>query len=265
MHLLNLFTDYGTVTIISLIVLSFTAGFIDAIVGGGGLIQAPALLIALPQTALATIFGTNKIASLAGTGTAALHYARRIKFNFKLLLLISFAAGIAAFFGAKLVSYLDVNALKPVILCILIFIAAYTYFKKDLGAVTSKKLPMRKQLLYGSLIGLSVGFYDGFFGPGAGSFLILGFVVVLGFEFIQASAYAKVVNCITNIAALYVFVKQGNYLLELALLLALCNMTGNLLGTRLALKRGNSFVRNVFLLIVTLLIVRYGYDIFAGK
>ncbi len=264
MHLLNVFADYGALTIISLIVLSFTAGFIDAIVGGGGLIQAPALLIALPNSPLATIFGTNKIASLAGTATAALHYAKRIKFNYKVLLVISLAAGLASFLGARLVSYLNANALKPVILIILIAIAIYTFFKKDLGVVETKKLSQKKQMLFGSLIGGAVGFYDGFFGPGAGSFLILGFVVVLGFEFIQASAYAKVVNCITNLTALFVFIKQGNYLLELALLLAVCNMSGNLLGTKLALKRGNSFVRNVFLFVVTLLIVRYGYDVFRG-
>lgn len=265
MHLLNLFADYGTIAIVSLIVLSFTAGFIDAIVGGGGLIQAPALLIALPNTPLATIFGTNKIASLAGTATAAVHYAKRIKFNYKVLLAISLAAGLASFLGARLVSHLNANALKPVILIILIAIAIYTFFKKDLGAVETKKLSLKKQLLFGSLIGAAVGFYDGFFGPGAGSFLILGFVVVLGFEFIQASAYAKVINCITNLTALFVFIKQGNYLLELALLLAVCNMSGNLLGTKLALKRGNSFVRNVFLFVVSLLIVRYAYDVFRGN
>ncbi len=265
MHLLNLFADYGTIAIVSLIVFSFTAGFIDAIVGGGGLIQAPALLIALPNTSLATIFGTNKIASLAGTATAAVHYAKRIKFNYKVLLAISLAAGLASFLGARLVSHLNANALKPVILIILIAIAIYTFFKKDLGAVETKKLSLIKQLLFGSLIGAAVGFYDGFFGPGAGSFLILGFVVVLGFEFIQASAYAKVINCITNLTALFVFIKQGNYLLELALLLAVCNMSGNLLGTKLALKRGNSFVRNVFLFVVSLLIVRYAYDVFRGN
>lgn len=262
MPLLNLFTDYGVITLVSLIVLSFTAGFIDAIVGGGGLIQAPALLIALPNTHLATIFGTNKIASLAGTATSAIHYAKRIKFNFKVLIVIALAAGLASFLGARLVSYLNTNALKPIILVVLIFIAIYTYYKKDLGAVSTKKLSVGKQLIFGAIIGAVVGFYDGFFGPGAGSFLVLGFVVVLGFEFVQASAYAKVVNSITNLTALFVFIKQGNYLLELALLLAVCNMSGNLLGTKLALKRGNSFVRNVFLMVMSLLIVRYAYDVF---
>src|SRR5690606_32900109 len=157
--------------------------------------------------------------------------------NYKVLIVIALAAGLASFLGARLVSYLNTNALKPIILVVLIFIAIYTYYKKDLGAVSTKKLSVGKQLIFGAIIGAVVGFCGGFFGPGAGSFLVLGFVVVLGFEFVQASAYAKVVNSITNLTALFVFIKQGNYLLELALLLAVCNMSGNLLGTKLALKR----------------------------
>ena len=117
-------------------------------------------------------------------------------------------------------------------------------------------------MIYGSLIGLVIGFYDGFFGPGTGSFLVLAFVVVFGFEFVEASAYSKVINCVTNIFALIVFIKLENYLLELAILMAICNITGNIIGTKLALKRGNSFVRTIFLAIVTLMTLRYAYDIF---
>lgn len=265
MDFLNIFTDYGTVTIISLVILSFIAGFIDAVVGGGGLIQIPALLISLPKTPLPTIFGTNKIAALAGTSISALQYSKRIKFNYKLLITISICAGLASFLGAKVVSYINVNTLKPVILIVLIVIAIYTFLKKDLGSVQTKKLFFDKQLIYGSLIGLIVGFYDGFFGPGTGSFFVLGFVVILGFEFVQASAYSKVINCMTNFSALIVFIRQGNYLLELAIIMSVCNITGNLIGTRLALKKGNTFVRTIFLLIVTLMIFRYGYDIFIKK
>jgi len=265
MDFLNIFTDYGTVTIISLIILSFIAGFIDAVVGGGGLIQIPALLISLPKTPLPTIFGTNKIAALAGTSISALQYSKRIKFNYKLLITISICAGLASFLGAKVVSYINVNTLKPVILVVLIVIAIYTFLKKDLGSIQTKNLSFDKQLIYGSLIGLIVGFYDGFFGPGTGSFFVLGFVVILGFEFVHASAYSKVINCMTNFSALIVFIRQGNYLLELAIIMSVCNITGNLIGTRLALKKGNTFVRTIFLLIVTLMIFRYGYDIFIKK
>jgi hypothetical protein len=120
-------------------------------------------------------------------------------------------------------------------------------------------------LVYGSLIGLIIGFYDGFFGPGTGSFFVLGFVVVLGFDFLHASAYAKVLNCMTNISALIVFIRQGNYLLELAILMAICNITGSLIGTKIALKKGNTFIRTLFLLIVSLMILRYAYDVFIKK
>jgi hypothetical protein len=265
MDFLNIFTDYGTVVIISLIMLSFVAGFIDAVVGGGGLIQIPALLISLPKTPLPTIFGTNKIAALAGTSISAIQYSKRIKFNYKLLITISICAGLASFLGAKVVSFINVNTLKPIILVVLILIAIYTFLKKDLGSVQTKNLSFDKQIIYGSLIGIMVGFYDGFFGPGTGSFFVLGFVVILGFEFVQASAYSKVINCMTNISALLVFIKQGNYILELAIIMSVCNITGNVIGTRLALKKGNTFVRTIFLLIVTLMIFRYGYDLFILK
>ncbi len=261
----NLFTDYGVITILSLISLSFVGGLIDAVVGGGGLIQIPALLIAFPQTPLPTIFGTNKISALAGTSISAVQYAKRIQINYKLLLAISICAGLSSFIGAKIVSYINVNTLKPFILIVLIVIAIYTFLKKNLGAVQTKKLSFEKQLIYGSLIGIVVGFYDGFFGPGTGSFFVLGFVLIIGFEFVQASAYAKIINCMTNISALIVFIKQGNYLLEIAIIMSLCNMMGNFIGTRIALKKGNAFVRTIFLVIVTLMILRYSYDIIMKK
>jgi uncharacterized membrane protein YfcA len=116
----------------------------------------------------------------------------------------------------------------------------------------------------GCAMGILVGFYDGFFGPGTGSFLVLGFVMLLGFEFVEASAYSKLVNCMTNLGALFVFVSQGKYILEIAILMALCNVAGNLAGSRMALKKGNGFVRIFFLVIVMLMIARYGYDIYAG-
>lgn len=258
----ELFADYSIVTMLALAVLAFIAGFIDSVSGGGGLIQIPALLINLPSQPLATLFGTNKIASLTGTSFAAVQYAKRIKMDYPLLFLISLASFVASFFGAKAVSLINVDTLKPIIFVILIVIAIYTFLKKDLGSMPSKKLTRNKQLLFGSIIGLIVGFYDGFFGPGTGSFFVLGFVVILGFEFLTASAYSKIINCMTNISALIVFIGQKNYLLEIAIIMALCNVTGSILGSRMALKHGNGFVRIFFLIIVALMIVRYGYEIF---
>jgi uncharacterized membrane protein YfcA len=262
MYLLNAFADYSPMILLALVALAFIAGFIDSVVGGGGLIQIPALLINLPNQPLATIFGTNKIASLSGTSVAAYQYSKRIKFDYKLLAIIALSSFIASYLGAKAVSIINVEVLKPIILVILILIAVYTFIKKDLGSYQTKELDFEKQALYGVLIGLIVGFYDGFFGPGTGSFFVLGFVVLLGFEFVKASAYAKIINCMTNLSALIVFIRQGNYLIEIALLMAIFNILGNLLGSRIALKKGNEFVRIIFLVIVVIMIIRYGYDIF---
>jgi hypothetical protein len=262
MGLSSFINDYGLLTIILLSISAFTAGFIDAVVGGGGLIQTPFLLITFPKMPLPVLFGTNKIAALAGTSIAAFKYAKKITFDFKLLFVIAACCFTTSFLGAKLVSHIDSNILKPIILIILILIAVYTFIKKDLGSVQTKELTINKQLLYGGLIGVLVGFYDGFFGPGTGSFFVLGFVVILGFEFIKASAYAKIVNCITNISALIVFIKQGHFILPLAILMAVFNIIGSFIGSSLALKKGNEFVRIIFLVIVSLMILKYGYDIF---
>lgn len=257
----TLFEDYGLWTILLIALLAFIAGFIDAIVGGGGLIQVPALLIAFPTISLPVLFGTNKIAALAGTLTATLKYARRIRFDFPLLLVIAACCFASSFVGARLISHLDSNKLKPVILFVLIGIAIYTLFNKNLGAAKSKDLTREKQMLYGGLIGMVVGFYDGFFGPGTGSFFVLGFVVIMGFEFVKASAYAKVVNCVTNLAALIVFISKGYFILPLAIVMTIFNMTGSYIGSHLALKKGNGFVRIIFLVIVGIMICKYGYDL----
>lgn len=258
----SLFADYSLFTLLILSVLAFMAGFVDAVVGGGGLIQLPALLVTLPNASLPTIFGTNKIAALSGTSMAAFQYARRIRFNAKLLITISIASFIASYFGAKIVSIINPATLKPIILIILIAIAVYTFGKKNLGKVTTKQLPLTRQMLLGAAFGLIIGFYDGFFGPGTGSFFVLAFVLVLGFEFVQASAYAKIVNCMTNISALVVFIRQGNYILGIAILLAVFNIVGSIIGSKMAIKRGNGFIRIFFLIIVTIMILRYGYDVF---
>ena len=262
MDFVNLFADYSPLILISLVVLAFTAGFIDAIVGGGGFIQLPALLVNFPNTVLPTLMGTNKIAGFSGTFVSAIQYGKRIKFDYQLLIFISVATFVFSYLGASVVSYLNSEQLKPVILLILIVMAIYTFIKKDLGQLQSKSLSQKRKLIYGLLLGAFVGFYDGFFGPGAGSFLVLGFVMIFGFEFIMASAYSKFINCVSNFGALYVFISQGNYLLEIALLMAACNITGSLIGTKMAFKKGNGFIRILFLFIVSFLILRYAYDIF---
>lgn len=241
---------------------SFIAGFIDSVAGGGGLVQLPALLNLTPGIEIPTIFGTNKIAGFAGTSIAALQYARREKLDYKLLLLIAAITAVAAFWGAKTLHLIDRDLLKPLILVILIIIALYTYLKKDLGARQTRELSPARQYFYGLGLGLVIGFYDGFFGPGTGSFLMLGFVVVLGFDFVIASAYAKIINSVANISALTVFIRNGNFILHYAVVMAVANILGNFIGSRTALKRGNAFIRMFFLIIVLLLIIRFANDVF---
>jgi uncharacterized membrane protein YfcA len=244
-------------------VLTFIAGFLDAVVGGGGLITIPALLINFPTVAVPSLFGTNKIASLSGTSIAAYHFSKKIKFDFKILLSVGICAASASFLGAQIMNRINVNALKPLIFFILIFIAIYTFIKKDFGKNnTTIEMPINKSILLGCFLGLIIGFYDGFFGPGTGSFLIMGFIWLLGFDFLKASAYSKIINCITNFSAIVVFVSSGYFILELALILAVCNISGNYFGSKIAIKKGNEFIRIIFLIIVSIMILRYGYEIF---
>jgi hypothetical protein len=265
MSLIHSFSEYSAVTLLVFGLLAFVAGFVDSIAGGGGLIQLPALLIGFPKAPVPSLFGTNKIAALAGTSIAAWRYAGHIRFDYKLLTVISICSFTASYAGAKAVSYINAEVLKPVIFIVLIAIAVYTFLKKDLGSAASKHYSETHNMAYGSVMGLVVGFYDGFFGPGTGSFLVLGFVVILGFEFVKASAYSKFINCITNISALIVFVRQGNYLPAIAIVMAISNIAGNLIGSHLAIKKGNRFIRIFFLIVVLILIARFGYDIVNGR
>lgn len=249
-------------TLILLTCLAFVAGFIDSVAGGGGLIQLPSLLIFFPKTPLPALFGTNKISALAGTSFAAWRYSKHVRFDYKLLVIISLFSLVSSYTGARTVSLVNPDYLKPVVFGILILIAIYTFLKKNLGAFQKRELTDSRKLLYGSLLGTTVGFYDGFLGPGTGSFLVLGFVVVLGFEFITASAYSKIINCVTNISALFVFVRQGNFIPSAAIVMAFGNIAGNITGSYLAIKKGNRFIRLFFLIVVSLLILRYGFDIF---
>lgn len=243
----------------------FFSGFIDSIVGGGGLIQFPSLMITFPNLEIPTVLGTNKISGFSGTSVAAIQYGRKVKFNWKILIYISILAFIFANLGAHCVQLFDKETLKPIILVILIFIAIYTFKNKNFGNETEEVLSVNKQWLYLTIMGISIGFYDGFFGPGTGSFLVLGFVALMKYDFLNASAYAKVVNCFANISALLVFIHNDHYILHIAIIMAIANVIGSLIGSRLAILKGNQFIRKFFLIIVVLLISRYSYDVFLNN
>ena len=241
---------------------ALAAGFVDAIVGGGGLIQTPAILIALPQHSVATLLGTTKIPSLSGTFSAAIQYARKVHLQWKLLAVLCSIALVAAFAGSKTVSMMSNSFMKPIIFGVLIVVAIYTYTKKDFGTVTTTRMTHRKEFIYGSLFALVIGFYDGFIGPGAGSFLVLFFISVLGFDFLKASAHAKFVNVATNIGSIIFFAGSGHILYQYAIPMAVCNFIGSIFGARLAMLKGNRFIRIFFLLVVAATILRFGYEIF---
>ena len=247
--------------LILLCLAAFCAGFIDAIVGGGGLLQTPATLLILPHYPVATLLGTTKIPSLAGTTIAAFKYSRHVKFNLKVLTVCAVAAFCAAFSGAFLVSRIDNSVLKPVILVVLILVAIYTYLNKQFGIHQEKNHSVKRQAIMAALFGLVIGFYDGLIGPGTGSFLILVFIAVLGFDFLAASAHAKIVNIATNLAAIAYFSSTGHILFQYAIPMAIFNVAGAFLGTKLALLKGNKFIRIFFLLVVLGTILRFAYDI----
>ncbi|RYD80245.1 MAG: sulfite exporter TauE/SafE family protein [Sphingobacteriales bacterium] len=250
--------------LILLCLVAFCAGFIDAIVGGGGLLQTPATLLILPHYPVATLLGTTKIPSIAGTTLAAFKYSKRVKFNLKVLLACATTAFIAAFAGAFLVSRIDNAVIKPIILVVLILVAFYTYFNKQFGIHQEKNHSVKKQVLMAAIFGLMIGFYDGLIGPGTGSFLILIFIAVLGFDFVGASAHAKIVNMATNLAAIIYFSISGHILFEYAVPMTVFNVGGAYFGTRLALLKGNKFVRVFFLIVVFGTILRFAYDLFKG-
>jgi uncharacterized protein len=248
--------------IVLLGVAAFIAGFVDAVVGGGGLIQLPALLILFPHIAIATLFGTNKLASIAGTSVAAIQYARRIAIPWGSVLPGAIAAGIFSFLGARVVQFLQPSLLRPLILALLVGVGLYTYLKKDFGAAQQPKVAVQYRMIVTILAGGIIGFYDGFFGPGTGSFLIFAFIGVLGFDFLKASASAKVLNWATNFSALLAFASAHQVLYSLALPMAVFNVAGSLCGARLAILKGNAFIRVLFLSIVSVLVIKLIYDTF---
>lgn len=251
--------------ILTLVFFAFCAGTIDAAVGGGGLIQIPALMGALPQTAPATLFGTNKLASICGTGSAAFSFVRRVKLQWSLLGVIALFAFISSFIGAACVSLIPTHILRPIVLVMLIVIAIYTFAKKQFGQVHVDQQITPKLMLLAAIGSLAIGFYDGIFGPGTGSFFIFFFIRFLQVDFLHASALAKIGNLMTNLAALSFFIPTGHVLFELGLMMAVANIAGSLLGVRLALKYGSGFIRILFLILVSILICRLGYQILSGS
>ena len=241
---------------------SLLAGFVDSIVGGGGLILVPALFAVFPTTQPATLFGVNKGASVWGTAVATVQYARRVNMRWSALLPAAGAGFAGSMGGAWLVTLVDGSFLRKGLPFVLLAVLAYTLAKKDLGRTHAPRFSGHTETAVACCIGLVLGFYDGFFGPGTGSFFVFLFVRWLGYDFLNASASAKLLNTATNLAALLLFAYKGHVWWHFALTMAIANVVGSLLGTRLALKHGSGFVRIVFIVVVSALILKTGFDAF---
>ncbi|KIF81015.1 sulfite exporter TauE/SafE family protein [Noviherbaspirillum autotrophicum] len=238
---------------------AFFAGMVDAVVGGGGLIQIPVLLSQFPQSPIPSLFGTNKVSSIAGTGSALWRFARTVSIPWAVVLPATFAALVGAWLGAAVVAWLPREAMRPLVLVMMLAVAVYTFRRKDLGHTSTREL-VPADRWRGIALGLAIGFYDGFFGPGTGSFLIFAFVRLFGMDFLRASASAKVINAATNVSAIAFFASHGPLLWAVGLVMAACNLIGAQVGTIIALKRGAGFVRQAFLVVVAILIVKMLWD-----
>ncbi|MBB5393945.1 MULTISPECIES: TSUP family transporter [unclassified Herbaspirillum] len=241
---------------------AFVAGLIDAVVGGGGLVLVPTLFSVFPNTPPATLLGTNKVAGVMGTSAAAINFARKVAVRWSTVTPAAIAAFALSFFGAYVVTHIPTEMIRKALPFVLIAVAIYTLKKKDFGQTHAPTLSGAKEMAYAALIGAGVGFYDGIFGPGTGSFLVFLFVRVFSYDFLSASAVSKFVNIATNLAALCWFGYSGHVIWQLGLLMAVFNIGGSLVGTRLAMKHGSVFVRKLFLLVVGALILKSGYDAF---
>lgn len=240
------------------------AGWIDAVSGGGGLVQLPALLVLLPGATPAAVLATNKLSSVFGTTTAAATYYRTVRPDLRTALPMAAVALGGASLGALCASLLPRAVFRPLVLVLLVAVAAYTLLRPGLGDVQSLRFAVRRQRAVAALGGLGIGFYDGIFGPGTGSFLVFLLVGLVGYSFLHASATARIVNMATNLGALIVFVPQGAPMWRLGLAMGACNVAGGWLGAHAAMRGGSGFVRSVFLVVVAALVLRLGYDLVVG-
>jgi len=255
--------DDPTATVLALLALAgLAAGFVDAVVGGGGLIQLPALLLGMPNAAPVQILATNKLGSICGTTVSSATYYRRIRPDpktFLPLMLFAFAGSVA---GALVASQIPREAFEPIVLVVLVVVGGYVVFKPRLGAETLLRFSGHRHTVAAMLTGLGIGFYDGALGPGTGSFFVFTLVGLLGYNFLEASAKARLANWATNLAALCVFVPQGAVLWKVGLAMGVCNLIGGYLGARTAVARGAAFVRVFFIVVVSAFIVTLGGQVF---
>lgn len=236
------------------------AGFVDAVAGGGGLVQLPALLIGISNKPIPLILATNKIPSIFGTSSAAASYFKKVRPDLRLTASMAIPALIGSVLGAHLASRFPTTVFHPLILTLLVLVGLYTWRKPELGLNERLRYTHRQRLWIVAACGLLIGFYDGIFGPGTGTFLVFLLVIVVGYEFLKASATAKLVNIATNFGAIVTFQITGHIWWKLGLALAVANVSGAVIGSRLAIRGGSPLVRKIFLIVVAGLIAKLSYD-----
>ncbi|MEU6862983.1 TSUP family transporter [Streptomyces sp. NPDC046876] len=255
--------DISTTMLIVLCIAAAAAGWIDAVVGGGGLLLLPTLLLGLPHAQPAAVLGTNKAVAIVGTTGAAVTYARKAPVDVKLAVRIGLAAVAGSMGGALLADGISKDAMRPLIMAVLLLVGAFVVFKPAFGTAPAAVPASRQRVLLAiGLAGLGIGFYDGLIGPGTGTFLVLALTALLHLDLVNASATAKIVNVCTNAGALAMFAYQGRVLWQLAALLAAFNLAGGMIGARTALKKGSGFVRGVLLTVVGALVLKLGFEQF---
>jgi len=250
--------DVDATTLVLMALAGFGAGWIDAVVGGGGLVQLPALLLGLPGATPAQLLATNKIGSIFGTATSSITYWRRVRPDLRTALPMAGVAFLGSAGGALIGLHIPKSAFNPIILVMLVLVGAYTVARPALGRETALRFDGHRHTVVAMLTGFLIGVYDGALGPGTGSFLVFALVGLMGYAFLEASAKAKIANFATNLGALAVFAPGGHVLWGIGLVMAAANLLGGYTGARMAVARGSRFVRVVFVLVLSAFIVRIG-------
>lgn len=256
--------DFGVIEpgmLAALVVVAFAAGWVDAVVGGGGLLQLPALLL-VPGINPVAALGTNKVAGIFGTTASAVTYARRYPLDWRLLALMAPVALVGAAGGSWLATRLPTDVFLPIVLAALVATGLFVTFRRSVGQSENRRHSNGRELVLAAMAGAGIGFYDGLVGPGTGTFLVVALVTLIGFDFLGASAHAKTVNVATNLGSLLVFIPVGAVLWGPAILMALANAAGGIVGARTALRAGARFIRIVLLIVVFGLIVRISWQVF---
>ncbi|MDQ7992169.1 MAG: TSUP family transporter [Propionicimonas sp.] len=256
--------ELGPEALLLLVVSAFLAGTVDAVVGGGGLIQLPALMVAFPTATPVQLLATNKLGSIAGTSMSSVTYYRRVKPDLRTALPMAGAAFVGSALGATVAFSIPRSAFNPIVLVALVVVGAYIVLKPDLGQVEHLRMTGLRHYLAACAIGLGIGFYDGALGPGTGSFLVFALVSWLGYAFLEASAKAKIANFATNLAALLIFIPQGAVMWKAGIAIAIANLAGGYVGARVAVARGARFIRAVFIAVVAAFALKIGWDIASG-